>query len=141
LRTRLPLRRSSTDTTAGLGDLIGPLAGDGVGVFYELHLSARLPARELIDVAPPAGFHHSHADVPVETWSDNGAQALCLSTSLVKRGKYSLTYLADRLVQWMKAKLPSTAMCSTSAGKPLKRCPRKLTRDRRLYADSAGCFG
>lgn len=87
---------------AALGGLIGLLAGDAVGVCYEFRPPERLPARELIDVVPPTGFHRSHAGVPVGTWSDDGAQALCLLASLVERGKFSLTDFADRLVQWMR---------------------------------------
>ncbi|MBN3792650.1 ADP-ribosylglycohydrolase family protein [Burkholderia sp. Ac-20353] len=85
-----------------LGGLVGLLTGDAVGVCYEFHPPERLPARELIDMVPPAGFRRSHAGVPLGTWSDDGAQALCLLASLVERGKFSLTDFTERLVQWMR---------------------------------------
>ncbi|WP_245004449.1 ADP-ribosylglycohydrolase family protein [Paraburkholderia sacchari] len=88
---------------AALGGLVGLLTGDAVGVCYEFHPPERLPARGLIDMAPPAGFRRAHTGVPTGTWSDDGAQALCLLASLVERGKFSLTDFAERLVQWMNA--------------------------------------
>lgn len=87
---------------AALGGLVGLLIGDAVGVCYEFRPPERLPARELIDMVPPAGFHRSHAGVQVGTWSDDGAQALCLLASLVECGKFSLPDFAQRLLRWMR---------------------------------------
>ncbi|WP_434661527.1 ADP-ribosylglycohydrolase family protein [Paraburkholderia sp. A3BS-1L] len=87
---------------AALGGLVGLLTGDAVGVCYEFRPPERLPAREAIDMMPPAGFRRSHAGVPVGTWSDDGAQALCLLASLIERDKFSLPDFAERLVRWMR---------------------------------------
>jgi len=87
---------------AALGGLVGLLTGDAVGVCYEFHPPERLPSRALIDMVPPTGFRRSHAGVPIGTWSDDGAQALCLLASLIECGKFSLTDFAERLTQWMR---------------------------------------
>lgn len=86
---------------AGLGGLVGLLIGDAVGVGYEFRAPERLPSRDQIEMATPAEFSRSHAGVPVGTWSDDGAQALCLLASLLERGNFSLIDFADRLVQWL----------------------------------------
>ncbi|MGF6872191.1 ADP-ribosylglycohydrolase family protein [Paraburkholderia sp. MM5477-R1] len=86
---------------AALGGLVGLLAGDAIGVCYEFQPPERLPVRERIDMTPPAGFNRSHQGVPVGTWSDDGAQALCLLASLIERDRFSLNDFADRLVRWM----------------------------------------
>lgn len=87
---------------AALGGLVGLLAGDAIGVCYEFKPPERLPARELIDMTPPAAFNRSHQGVPVGTWSDDGAQALCLLASLMECDRFSLNDFADRLVRWMR---------------------------------------
>lgn len=84
-----------------LAGLIGLLIGDAVGVPYEFHLPDQIPARDLIDMQPPAGFRRAHAGVPIGVWSDDGSQALCLLASLLDRDKFSLTDFADRLLQWL----------------------------------------
>lgn len=61
-----------------LGGLYGLLIGDAVGVPYEFHAPERLPPFEQIDMVPPAGFVRSHQGIAAGTWSDDGAQALCL---------------------------------------------------------------
>lgn len=84
-----------------LGGLVGLLVGDAVGVGYEFHPPEALPSRDLIDMVAPLGFPRAHAAVPNGTWSDDGAQALCLLASLLDNGRLSLTDLADRLLQWL----------------------------------------
>ncbi|CAG9172540.1 ADP-ribosylarginine hydrolase Tri1 [Cupriavidus laharis] len=86
---------------ATLGGLVGLLVGDALGVPYEFHSAAQLPARESIEMQPPAGFHRAHSGVPAGTWSDDGAQALCLLATLVEHGKLSLVDFADRLLLWL----------------------------------------
>lgn len=85
---------------AAIGGLVGLLIGDALGVPYEFHSPDQLPQRGLIDMQPPNGFRRAHAGVPIGTWSDDGAQALCLLASLLECGKFSLTDFADRLLQW-----------------------------------------
>lgn len=86
---------------ARVGGLIGLLVGDALGVPFEFKTQKLLPSRELIEMMPPPGLRRSHAGVPVGTWSDDGAQALCLLASLLERGRFSLTDFSDRLVKWL----------------------------------------
>ena len=86
---------------ARIGGLIGLLVGDALGVPFEFKTPSLLPPRELIDMTPPPGFRRSHAGVPVGTWSDDGAQALCLLASLLECGQFSLTDFSGRLVSWL----------------------------------------
>lgn len=91
--------RSCTD--ARVSGLIGLLVGDALGVSFEFKTPNLLPPRNQIEMQPPLGFRKSHAGVPVGTWSDDGAQALCLLASLVDCGQSSLADFADRLVRWL----------------------------------------
>ncbi|EDT05716.1 ADP-ribosylation/Crystallin J1 [Burkholderia ambifaria IOP40-10] len=86
---------------ARIGGLIGLLCGDALGVPYEFKTPNLLPSRDQIEMTPPLGFRRSHAGVRVGTWSDDGAQALCLLASLLERGRFSLTDFSDRLVRWL----------------------------------------
>jgi ADP-ribosylglycohydrolase len=76
----------------------GLLVGDALGVPYEFHRAEQLP--EQIDMKPPLGFERSHRRIPPGTYSDDGAQALCLLATLVERGALDVDDLAGRLVAW-----------------------------------------
>ncbi|MFO0658595.1 MAG: ADP-ribosylglycohydrolase family protein [Polyangiaceae bacterium] len=82
------------------GALIGALVGDALGVPYEFHAPSDIPERSLIDMSPPAGFRRAHGRVPVGTYSDDGAQLLCLLASLLERGELDLDDFGGRLVSW-----------------------------------------
>lgn len=82
------------------GGLQGLLIGDALGVPYEFHDPIDLPPREQIDFDPPEGFPRSHEGVPPGTWSDDGAQALCLLQSLLDKGTLELDDFSRRLVNW-----------------------------------------
>ncbi|EKS9798866.1 ADP-ribosylglycohydrolase family protein [Burkholderia cepacia] len=86
---------------ARIGGLIGLLVGDALGVAFEFKTPNLLPPRDMIEMIPPTGYRRSHAGVPVGTWSDDGAQALCLLVSLLERGRFSLIDFSDRLVRWL----------------------------------------
>ncbi|MFL9905312.1 ADP-ribosylglycohydrolase family protein [Paraburkholderia sp. RL17-337-BIB-A] len=86
---------------AELGGLVGLLVGDAVGVGFEFKKPTQIPPRDQIEMTTPVGFRRSHAGVPVGTWSDDGAQALCLLASLRECGKFSLTDFAERLLRWL----------------------------------------
>lgn len=49
---------------------------------------------------PPPGFARSHPHVPPGSWSDDGAQALCLLASLLHRGRLDLEDLGRRFLNW-----------------------------------------
>jgi len=88
-----------------VGDLIrngmlGMLVGDACGVPYEFFDPRLLPAQNKIEMIPPAGFPRSYAHVPLGTWSDDGAQALCLFASMRECGMYHPQDFAARLIKW-----------------------------------------
>ena len=49
---------------------------------------------------PPAGFRRAHAGVRPGTWSDDGAQLLCLASSLLHCDRLDVDDLGRRLVNW-----------------------------------------
>ena len=51
-------------------------------------------------MVPPAGFQKTYKDVEAGTWSDDGAQALCLLDSLLSQGGLSLNSFSDLLSAW-----------------------------------------
>ncbi|HRQ65647.1 MAG TPA: ADP-ribosylglycohydrolase family protein [Xanthomonadaceae bacterium] len=83
------------------GGLIGLLVGDALGVPYEFTPPQRLPPRASIDMTPPAHWPCTH-DVPPGTWSDDGAQALCLLDSLLAHETLDLDDFAQRLLRWYR---------------------------------------
>lgn len=93
----MPTRRERIE-----GGLYGLLIGDALGVPYEFHRAAAIPAPSLIEVTPPPGFSRAHARVPPGTWSDDGAHALCLLDSLLYRGTLDVEDLGRRLVNWFE---------------------------------------
>ena len=82
------------------GGLLGLLVGDALGVPYEFQPPARIPAAPEIEFEPPAGYPRAHAGVAPGTYSDDGAQALCLLASLLGCGKLDPDDLARRLLDW-----------------------------------------
>ncbi|MDR6227305.1 ADP-ribosylglycohydrolase family protein [Desmospora profundinema] len=83
-----------------LGGLYGLLIGDAVGVPYEFHPAEELPPLHDLEMIPPKSFPRAHAQVLPGTWSDDGAQALCLLESLVECGQLELTDFSQRLWAW-----------------------------------------
>jgi ADP-ribosyl-[dinitrogen reductase] hydrolase len=86
-----------------IGGIIGLLIGDAVGVPYEFNEPQSLPPIELLEMTPPAGFQHSHRGTPVGTWSDDGAQALCLLASLLDCNQLDPDDLGRRFVDWYRS--------------------------------------
>ena len=80
------------------GGFYGLLIGDALGVPYEFYEAEKLPPYEEIEMLPPAGFRKTYPKVDAGTWSDDGAQALCLMDSLLKHGKFSLKAYSDALL-------------------------------------------
>ena len=91
-----PLRRS--DRIAG--GIWGLLVGDALGVPYEFTAPGAIPPFDLIEMQPPAGFHRAHAGIRVGTWSDDGAQALCLLRSLLETGRVDPEDIMGRFCRW-----------------------------------------
>jgi ADP-ribosyl-[dinitrogen reductase] hydrolase len=94
------LRRADALSARLHGGLYGLLIGDALGVPYEFHPPDRLPPKEQIEMRPPEGFRRAHSSVPPGTWSDDGAQALCLLASLQECGRLELADLGKRLLRW-----------------------------------------
>ena len=84
------------------GGLIGLLVGDALGVPYEFQTPSRIPPADAIEFDPPPGYARAHAGVPPGTYSDDGAQALCLLASLLECGRLDPDDLGRRLVDWFE---------------------------------------
>lgn len=82
------------------GGILGLLVGDALGVPYEFRHPRELPPIEDIEMEPPPGFIRSYEHVPSGTWSDDGAQALCLLATLLECGQFHAHDFARRLVDW-----------------------------------------
>ncbi|MBC8061181.1 MAG: ADP-ribosylglycohydrolase family protein, partial [Clostridiaceae bacterium] len=78
----------------------GLLVGDAVGVPYEFHSAKEIAYIEYIDIQPPLNFNRSHSSIKAGTWSDDGAQALCLLASLLSCERLDLKDLAEKLLKW-----------------------------------------
>ena len=82
--------------------LWGLLVGDAVGVPYEFHPPQTLPPTGEIDLLPPPSFSRSYSHIEPGTWSDDGAQALCLASSLIECPAWDVDDFAARLLRWHK---------------------------------------
>jgi len=83
------------------GGLIGLLVSDALGVPYEFYAPEEVPRPHQIEYSPPAGFRRAHPSAPPGTWSDDGAQALCLLDSLLVCGRFDAEDFGQRLVRWL----------------------------------------
>ena len=81
------------------GGLYGLLIGDALGVPYEFKSPSELPPIAQIEMAPPQDFSRTYG-LPDGTWSDDGAQALCLLVSLVECRTWNIHDFGARLVAW-----------------------------------------
>jgi ADP-ribosyl-[dinitrogen reductase] hydrolase len=91
----MPTRRERIE-----GGMLGLLIGDALGVPYEFHQPEEIPPAEQIEYEPPSGFYRTHTSASPGTWSDDGAQALCLLASLLECDRFDAEDLAHRLVRW-----------------------------------------
>lgn len=83
-----------------LGGLWGLLIGDATGVSYEFNPPEKLPPFEQIEMIPPKGFDKTYKDIPFGTYSDDGAQFLCVLESFLECKKLDIKNLADKLLDW-----------------------------------------
>lgn len=91
-----------TSWTQAEGGLLGLLVGDALGVPYEFHEPHELPPADQMQMIPPPDFLRSYAHIPPGTWSDDGAQALCLLESLLECRGWNPRDFADRLLAWSR---------------------------------------
>ena len=82
------------------GGLVGLLVGDALGVPYEFKPPALIPAPAEIEFDPPAGYPRTYPGLAPGTYSDDGAQALCLLASLLDCGVLDPEDLGRRLLDW-----------------------------------------
>src|SRR5262245_11124101 len=83
------------------GGLVGLLVGDALGVPYEFKHPSELPFEHDLEFEPPGWFARSHSMVRPGTWSDDGAQALCLLESLLHSGHLDPEDFGRRMVNWL----------------------------------------
>lgn len=84
-----------------VGGLYGALIGDAVGCPYEFKAARNIPQFELIDMIPPPGFNRSWKDIPVGTYTDDGAQVLVLLEVLLSGESDWVPLLHTRLRDWL----------------------------------------
>lgn len=94
---------SAQDQDRNRAGLYGLLIGDALGVPYEFHDAQDLPHERELDMDPPPGFPRAHASVPPGTWSDDGAQALCLLESLNHDPALDLAHFSQLLLAWRES--------------------------------------
>lgn len=82
------------------GAIFGLLIGDAVGVPYEFHLAHQIPSFDDIDMYPPENFDRSYPHIAAGTWSDDGAHALCLLSSLLDCKCLNIQDFMYRLSEW-----------------------------------------
>ncbi|MFC2997881.1 ADP-ribosylglycohydrolase family protein [Acinetobacter sichuanensis] len=82
------------------GAIYGLLIGDAVGVPYEFNLPEQLPSYDKIDMISPSHFQKTYPNIPFGTWSDDGAQALCLLDSLLYKNKLDPEDFMNRMCNW-----------------------------------------
>jgi ADP-ribosyl-[dinitrogen reductase] hydrolase len=82
------------------GGIYGLLVGDALGVPYEFHPKNEIPTRSEIEFEPPQYFNRAHKTIAAGTWSDDGAQALVLLSSLLSCGKLDINNFGRGLVDW-----------------------------------------
>lgn len=82
------------------GAIYGLLIGDAVGVPYEFNLPEQLPSYDKTDMISPSHFQKTYPNIPFGTWSDDGAQALCLLDSLLYKNKLDPEDFMNRMCNW-----------------------------------------
>lgn len=80
------------------GAMWGLLIGDAYGVPYEFHSAAEIPKK--LSMTPPKDFRRAHPGVPPGTWSDDGAQALCLLESLLQCDCMNPIDFVETIIEW-----------------------------------------
>ncbi len=89
-----------TTTDRIKGGFWGLLIGDALGVPYEFESASQIPCIEKIEFEPPSDFDRTYPGIEPGTWSDDGAQALCLLDSLLTCNNMDIYDFANRLLGW-----------------------------------------
>ncbi len=81
--------------------ILGALVGDALGVPFKFKSGDQIP--RVVDMVMSADFQKSHSVVSYGTWSDDGAQMLCLLEALLRnKGQYVADDFARLLLAWYK---------------------------------------
>src|SRR5262249_33535402 len=67
---------------------------------YEFKHPEAIPPLDQIEFDPSGGFDRTYPHVEPGTWSDDGAQALCLLASLLHCGAFVPRDFGNRLINW-----------------------------------------
>lgn len=65
-----------------MAGIYGALTGDALGVPFEFKAPECIPPAREIEMAMPSDFEKTYSAIPYGTWSDDGAQLLCLLEAL-----------------------------------------------------------
>ena len=84
-----------------LGGIWGLIIGDAVGVPYEFTPQEDSPSIDKIDIVTPTYFRKTYIDVPFGTYSDDGAQFLCVIDSYLECDGFNMNNLAKKLLAWL----------------------------------------
>lgn len=84
-----------------IGGMFGALIGDAVGVPYESKSPSQLHSIDAIDMIPPLGFNRSWPNIEPGTYSDDGAQMLCLLDHLLDDPFFSPVTFKEILRSWL----------------------------------------
>ena len=79
----------------------GLIIGDAVGVPYEFTPQEDIPSIDKIDIVTPTYFRKTYIDVPFGTYSDDGAQFLCVIDSYLECDGFNMNNLAKKLLEWL----------------------------------------
>lgn len=118
------------------GGLYGLLIGDALGVPYEFKPPQNLPPLEQIEFEPPEGFARTYEGLRIGTWSDDGAQALCLLASLLEIGEFDPEDFGLRLVRWAEEGYMAVDNHVFDIGITTSAAVRNLRRG--VFAEAAG---
>ena len=84
-----------------LGGIWGLIIGDAVGVPYEFTPKERVPELDKIDIITPDNFRKTYSDVPFGTYSDDGAQFLCIMDSYIECDGFDIDNVAKKFLAWL----------------------------------------
>lgn len=84
-----------------LGGIWGLIIGDAVGVPYEFNPKEKIPKLDEIDIITPIKFQKTYSSIPFGTYSDDGAQFLCIMDSYIERDGFDIDDVAKKFLKWL----------------------------------------
>lgn len=86
-----------------MGGMLGVLVGDMLGVPYEQTAPRAMPRLPADLLTLPNGFVRAHPEQPLGVYSDDGAQSLCLLSSLLGCNGWNADDFGRQLLRWLDA--------------------------------------